>query len=61
VFPKVIFQQLRESQEENLKAFLRNGPHKVARCEVDDPALDLDMDTPADYAHILRLFWKNER
>ena len=56
VFPKVIFQQLRESQEENLKTFLRNGPYEAARCEVDDPALDLDMDTPADYAHILRLF-----
>ena len=56
VLPKVIFERLKDSREETLKQFLRNNASAVALRELDDPGLDLDLDTPADYEKALRLF-----
>ena len=56
VVPKTVFVELKESRAETLKAFLQTLPSGVALCELDDPGLDFDMDTPADYEQALRLF-----
>jgi molybdenum cofactor cytidylyltransferase len=56
VLPVQVFKRLPESSAENLKQFLQNDPSSVALCELDDPGLDFDMDTPADYEKTLRLF-----
>ena len=56
VFPKVIFERLKESRDETLNQFLQNNASSVALRELDDPGLDLDLDTPADYQEALRHF-----
>ena len=56
VLPKVIFERLKDSREETLKQFLRNNASAVALRELDDPGLDLDLDTPADFEKALHLF-----
>ena len=56
VMPKTVFVALQDSRAETLKEFLRALPSGVALCELDDPGLDFDMDTPADYELALRLF-----
>ena len=53
VLPATAFAQLRSSNAENLKQFLLTTGQSMARCEVDDPGLDLDLDVPADYARAL--------
>ena len=45
-----------DSREETLKEFLRNNVSAVALRELDDPGLDFDLDTPADYEEALRRF-----
>ena len=56
VLPKAIFERLKDSREETLKQFLQNSASTVTLREMDDPGLDFDMDTPADYEKSLRLF-----
>jgi len=56
VVPKPVFAKLKDSRAETLKEFLATLPAGVALCELDDPGLDFDMDTPADYEQALRLF-----
>ncbi len=56
VVPKTVFTELKISQAETLKEFLQSLPSGVALCELDDPGLDFDMDTPADYEQGLQLF-----
>jgi len=56
VLPKAIFKRLKDSREETLKQFLQNNASAVTLREMDDPGLDFDMDTPADYEKALRLF-----
>ena len=56
VLPKAILDEIKDSREETLKQFLQNNPHAVALLEWDDPGLDFDVDTPADYEQALRLF-----
>ncbi len=55
VLPKRVFQQLPDAPESNLKQFLGRWASLVARCEQDDPGLDLDLDMPADYERARRL------
>ncbi len=50
LLPKSVFEGLRNSSAPNLKEFLR--PCDVASCELDDPGLALDIDTPEDYHHL---------
>jgi|SRR5438876_712920 len=56
VLPKVIFERLEDSREETLKQFLLNNASALALRELDDPGLDLDIDTPADYQQALGHF-----
>jgi len=49
------FSRLKGSQAANLKEFLGAGGLSMARCEVDDPGIDLDLDEPADYERALAL------
>jgi molybdenum cofactor cytidylyltransferase len=56
VVPKTVFVELKDSRAETLKEFLQTLPSGAALCELDDPGLDFDVDTPADYEQALRLF-----
>jgi len=56
VVPKTIFVELRDSRAATLKEFLQALSSGAALCELDDPGLDFDVDTPADYEQALRLF-----
>jgi molybdenum cofactor cytidylyltransferase len=51
--PAPVFARLPQAKAENLKQFLIASGLAVARCESDDPGLDLDLDEPADYARAL--------
>jgi molybdenum cofactor cytidylyltransferase len=48
--PKQMLHALAASQAANLKEFLAMRESTRQLLELDDPALDLDIDTPADYA-----------
>ena len=56
VVPKTVFLELKDSRAETLKEFLQALSSGAALCELDDPGLDFDVDTPADYEQALRLF-----
>jgi molybdenum cofactor cytidylyltransferase len=56
VLPKAIFERLKDLRDATLKQFLQNNASEVALREVDDPGLDVDLDTPEDYQAALRLF-----
>jgi len=56
VVPKSIFMELPDSRAETLKAHLQKLPAGVALHELDDPGLDFDLDTPADYEQAIRQF-----
>ena len=53
VLPKRLFADLISSSAGNLKEYL--SYHRGATCEIDDPGLDLDIDTPEDYQRLLKL------
>ena len=55
IVPKTVFVALKDSRAETLKAFLQTLPAGAALCELADPGLDFDMDTPEDYEQALRL------
>jgi molybdenum cofactor cytidylyltransferase len=56
VLPKPILDRMRDSREQTLKQFLQHNAHAVVLREMDDPGLDFDLDTPADYEQALSLF-----
>jgi molybdenum cofactor cytidylyltransferase len=49
LLPRQAFQELKISQAETLKTFLKQTSSRCLRCPVDDPGLALDLDTPEDY------------
>jgi CTP:molybdopterin cytidylyltransferase MocA len=53
VLPRSVFVSLAGALTPNLKDFL--SPLPRALCELDDPGLDLDIDTPADHAAAMAL------
>jgi molybdenum cofactor cytidylyltransferase len=55
VMPSDVFARVQGSQAANLKEFLGASGCPVARCEVNDPGLDIDLDEPADYERALAL------
>jgi molybdenum cofactor cytidylyltransferase len=59
ILPKNTFQRMALSPAENLRQFLETLPDGVSLCEIEDPALDLDLDIPADYERALREFGKS--
>ncbi len=54
LLPKAIFRRIANSTAATLKEFLAAKPRQVTLCELDDPALDLDIDRPEDYQNALR-------
>jgi len=56
LLPRLAFDQLAHSTHGTLKGFLNDLSANVALCEMDDDALDLDLDTPADYEQAKRRF-----
>ncbi|MFO1497616.1 MAG: nucleotidyltransferase family protein [Verrucomicrobiota bacterium] len=59
VLPKPFWQRLADASETTLKQFLLAQPETTALIEIADPALDLDLDTPDEYASALRRFVPN--
>jgi molybdenum cofactor cytidylyltransferase len=55
IFPAAHFTALADASEENLKQFLEHRRGELAWCEIEDPGLDLDIDTPEDYERALNL------
>ena len=55
ILPRVIFQDLGNTPAATLKEFLAPLANVITLCPSDDPALDLDLDVPADYerAHLM--------
>ena len=53
LLPQRAFEELKASQAETLKTFLKQTRIRSARCFVDDPGLALDLDTPEDYQRAL--------
>jgi molybdenum cofactor cytidylyltransferase len=51
--PKTAFFEIAHSRAETLKEFLARL--QTATCQLEDPGLDLDLDSPADYEKALRL------
>jgi molybdenum cofactor cytidylyltransferase len=49
LLPRLALQELKTSQAETLKDFLKQTSVRCVRCPVDDPGLALDLDTPEDY------------
>ena len=54
--PKTVFVELKDSRAATLKEFLQALSSGAALGELDDPGLDFDVDTPADYEQARRLF-----
>jgi molybdenum cofactor cytidylyltransferase len=48
--PRHVFETLAASTHQTLKEFLSTQASEVRLIEVNDPGLDLDLDTPADFA-----------
>lgn len=55
VLPKESFAALRDSPAYNLKAFLASSVIERRSVEIDDPGLEIDIDTPEDYARAKKL------
>jgi molybdenum cofactor cytidylyltransferase len=56
ILPKLEFEELRSTQEPNLKLFLTARALDRVLMDTDDVGLDLDIDYPADYEKALELF-----
>ena len=56
VLPRQGFAQLANSELIDLKSFLDSLRIPGAICELDDPALELDLDTPEDYDRAVSLY-----
>lgn len=53
ILPRLAFLELAQSPARHLKDFLAS--RTVAACEIDDPGLDCDLDSPADYEKAMAL------
>ena len=56
VMPGQAFRRIQNSTAQDLKQFLET--EDLARCEMDDPGLDLDIDRPEDYDRAVQSFFK---
>jgi molybdenum cofactor cytidylyltransferase len=56
ILPRNAFAELKATSSAHLKEFLQTRPSEALLCRVDDPGLDFDLDEPADYERVLRLF-----
>jgi molybdenum cofactor cytidylyltransferase len=55
ILPKSAFERLRTSRVADLKEFLNSVPEGRRTVELNDPGLDLDIDTPEDYERAKRI------
>jgi len=55
ILPQSVFAGLADSPANNLKEYLAADPARLARCEMEDAGLDVDLDNPEDYARALQL------
>jgi molybdenum cofactor cytidylyltransferase len=58
LLPEALFKELAETNLGTLKEFLAAHSSLVELAEMDDPGLDLDMDTPEDFEKARRMFFK---
>jgi molybdenum cofactor cytidylyltransferase len=56
IMPEKAFVQLAHSNAADLKSFLDAPPRPAIFCELDDSALELDIDTPEDYQRITEIY-----
>jgi molybdenum cofactor cytidylyltransferase len=56
LLPKRAFNDLGKSSATDLKTFLKLHADEFAGFSSEDAGLDLDLDTPADYEHLRRLY-----
>ncbi|HTV41676.1 MAG TPA: nucleotidyltransferase family protein [Candidatus Sulfotelmatobacter sp.] len=56
LLPRKIFFELKQTNEETLKDFLKLIPRPAVQYPVDDAALSLDLDTPEDYIRAMTQF-----
>jgi molybdenum cofactor cytidylyltransferase len=57
ILPRVIFDELRATSTATLKEFLAPRAQMMSYSPSDDPALDLDLDVPADYERAYGMFF----
>ena len=55
VLPFAVFRELANAESATFKEFLETRSNLRRQIEMDDPGLDLDLDTPEDYEKALRL------
>lgn len=60
ILSKEAFLRLRDAGCSTLREFLLSLPEEPASCDIDDPGLHFDIDTPADYKRVLALYSKAE-
>ena len=53
ILPAGVFSRLADAEAADLKQFLLATAQTPARCEMEDPGLDLDLDDPNDYERAL--------
>lgn len=56
LLPREVFNQLKRTDAETLKDFLKLIPRSAVQYPVDDAALSLDLDTPEDYIEAMTHF-----
>jgi len=56
LLPREVFYELRQTNSETLKDFLKLIPRPAVQYSVDDAALSLDLDTPEDYIKAMTHF-----
>jgi molybdenum cofactor cytidylyltransferase len=56
VLPREAFITIANTSSADLRAFLNDPPVPVKLCDVDDPALELDIDNPEDYEIAVRRY-----
>jgi molybdenum cofactor cytidylyltransferase len=57
LLPSAVVNELGQSRAETLKGFLEPLAGEVRLIELEDPGLDMDMDTPADYEKALKMYF----
>lgn len=58
ILPQALFRRLGDTSTATLKEFLQTIPGEIAGCNVEDPGLEFDLDTPADYDRALAIYVK---
>jgi molybdenum cofactor cytidylyltransferase len=56
LLPRDVFYQLKQTDAQTLKDFLKLIPHPAVQYPVDDASLSLDLDTPEDYIEAMTRF-----